>query len=354
MTEQSAGTARLNDIRSPRNEGRQRVGVLLEVPQVLRSLGHEPADVFPSAGLELSILDSPENEITFVAMGRLLHACSQRTRCEHFGLLAGQRLALQSLGLVAEFMQTAGTLEQALQDLVFGQARNADGAVCYLRRMEHFSVFGYAIYQPETPGMNQIIDGALALAHNVITALAGKIVIEAAFSHTAPADIVPFKRVFGDQVRFDAEESGLLLPSSALRSPIRTGNAGQRAQIQAVLQAHSTFRNPDVSSQVKRLLRTRVISSESSIEEIARLLSLHPRTLLRKLKTQETTFRELLSETRFEVACQLLGGTRLSITQISSAIGYAETAVFSRAFERWSGLPPSEWRAARKRSAPPS
>src|SRR5258708_31541848 len=128
-------------------EGRQRVGVLREVPRVLQLFGADPPEVLRTAGLGPRILDNPDNEISFVAMGRLFQACVEATRCEHFGLLAGQGLNLQSLGIVGQLMRTAPNLHFALWDLALTQARNADGAVSYLRRMEQASRLGDAIYQ---------------------------------------------------------------------------------------------------------------------------------------------------------------------------------------------------------------
>ena len=117
-------------------EGRQRVGVLREIPRVLQLFGADPAKVFRTAGLDPRILDHPDNEISFVAMGRLFQASVEATGCEHFGLLAGQGLNLQSLGVVGQLMRTAPNLDFALWDLALTQARNADGAVSYLRPME--------------------------------------------------------------------------------------------------------------------------------------------------------------------------------------------------------------------------
>jgi hypothetical protein len=65
--------------------------------------------------------------------GRLLQACVEATRCEHFGLLAGQGLNLQSFGIIGRLMQTALSLHFALWDLTLTQARDADGAVWYLQ-----------------------------------------------------------------------------------------------------------------------------------------------------------------------------------------------------------------------------
>ena len=152
------------DVSLMAGEGRQRVGVLTGVPRVLKALGADPEAVFRAAGLDLHLLADSDNEIPFGAVGRLLQACVGATRCEHFGLLAGQSLTLQSLGIVGQLMQTAPTLEFALWDLALSQARHVEGAVFYLRRMGDFSALCYAVHQPRTPAVNQISDSAIAFA----------------------------------------------------------------------------------------------------------------------------------------------------------------------------------------------
>lgn len=73
-------------------------------------------------------------------------------------------------------------------------------------------------------------------------------------------------------------------------------------------------------------------------------LSMHPRTLNRRLQAEGNSFRDLMNEARFEVARQLLAGTRMDITEIAFSLGYADPSSFTHAFQRWSGAAPSEWR----------
>jgi AraC-like DNA-binding protein len=73
---------------------------------------------------------------------------------------------------------------------------------------------------------------------------------------------------------------------------------------------------------------------------------MHPRALNRRLKAEGTTFRKLLNEVRFEVAGQLLLGTRMGVTEIAGALGYADTGAFSHAFSRMAGTPPHTWRVS--------
>jgi AraC-like DNA-binding protein len=102
---------------------------------------------------------------------------------------------------------------------------------------------------------------------------------------------------------------------------------------------------PSVADQVVRILRPRVLFGDFTLETVARRLAVHPRTLNRRLQAEGTTFRKLLNEAHFEVARQLLAGTRIDISGIAAALGYAETSAFSHAFHRLAGTSPSEWRA---------
>lgn len=95
---------------------------------------------------------------------------------------------------------------------------------------------------------------------------------------------------------------------------------------------------------VSCVLRARVILPDTSLGEIAGEFSMHPRKLSRQLQAEGTTFRELIDDARFEVARRLLMATKMQIADIALVLGYANTPGFSHAFQRWSGVAPSEWR----------
>jgi len=101
----------------------------------------------------------------------------------------------------------------------------------------------------------------------------------------------------------------------------------------------------DVVEELKRSLRERLTTSDCSCEEASRRLSVHRRTMNRRLKAAGTSFRTVLDELRFEVARQLVSDTELPLAQISAALNFSEPAAFTRAFQRWSGgISPQKWR----------
>ncbi len=88
-------------------EGQQRVGALAEAPKVRQQLGSDPAEVAASVGIDVRLLDGPENSIPFTAAGKLLQEGAARTGCPHLGLLVGERADTRSLGLVGRLMRNA-------------------------------------------------------------------------------------------------------------------------------------------------------------------------------------------------------------------------------------------------------
>ena len=68
------------------------------------------------------------------------------------------------------------------------------------------------------------------------------------------------------------------------------------------------------------------------------------RNLHRKLQAQGTSFKQLLTETRQELAEQYINDSTLTLTEISFLLGFSEASSFTRSYKRWTGLPPSEAR----------
>ncbi|MBM6595259.1 helix-turn-helix domain-containing protein [Microvirga pudoricolor] len=99
------------------------------------------------------------------------------------------------------------------------------------------------------------------------------------------------------------------------------------------------------TEDLRRLLRTELLKSTCSAAKVARLFSMHRRTMSRHLRTEGLAFRQVANQIRYEIACQLLQNTDMALSQIAAALKYSEPSAFTRAFRRWSGQAPSAWRA---------
>jgi AraC-like DNA-binding protein len=92
------------------------------------------------------------------------------------------------------------------------------------------------------------------------------------------------------------------------------------------------------------LVRARLREGETEIDAVARLLGIGVRTLQRRLRQEGTSYRAILERQRAERALALVGETELALGEIATALGFADQAHFTRAFRRWTDLPPSALR----------
>ena len=93
----------------------------------------------------------------------------------------------------------------------------------------------------------------------------------------------------------------------------------------------------------------RTAQGTCSAATVARLFSMHRRTLHRHLRMEGLAFRQVANEIRFEIACELLENTDMALSQIAAVLRYSELSAFTRAFRRWSGQTPSAWRSSHPR-----
>jgi len=327
------------------NEGRHRVTLFVNLPSLLRDMGTDPGTVLASAGLPSDALDDPAANITYLAAARLLQASVVQTGCEHFGLLLGSRARIACFGAMGELMRSAPDLGTALLEFVGNQQWNWDDAVVYLLAYGATSILGYAAYDANVPGLGQVADVSAAIGCTFLRELAGAVPDEILLARRRPNDPEPYSRLLPCRVRFDAEQTALVFPCRLLSRPIPTADPGRRRTLQQQVARFSEMSDPGTRAQLLRVLRSRIVSGIPRVEDAATLLSVHPRTLHRRLHEEGTSFQRVLKEARFAVARQLLSGTRLDLTQIALALGYADLTVFSRAFRTWAGVPPSHWRA---------
>lgn len=326
-------------------ESRHRVGVVAELPGLLRRFGLEPASVVAQAGLELSLLDDPENRISFHALGLLLDICASATGRPDFGLLVGTRGGLKSVGVVGQLMRNAPTLGQALFDICANQQRYISGAVAYLMVRDGTAFWGYGVHVPGTLAVGHICDGALGVGARILRELVDRAPEFVLISRSPPRDDALYREVFGSAVQFDAEQHAFAFPASWLSLPIQGADPALRKGAELLVENYWARISPGFVERVIRTLRSRVVSGNASLEVVAEGLALSPRTLNRRLSAEGRTFRDLANEARSVVAQQLLAGTQMPVTSVALALGYADASAFTRAFQRSVGVAPREWRA---------
>ena len=171
---------------------------------------------------------------------------------------------------------------------------------------------------------------------------------EARFQWSGPRDREPFERFFEGRVRFGATEDALLLPSDALNLPLveSTPELGEQFEAYAAALVRRMGAQSSLVERVKEAIAEGLLAGSAREGAVAQRLALTVRTMHRRLDEAGTSFRKIRDELLRERAEELLRERRVPIGEVSYLLGYGEPSNFHRAFRRWTGLTPNEWRAA--------
>jgi AraC-like DNA-binding protein len=199
----------------------------------------------------------------------------------------------------------------------------------------------------------------LALAHALTRCREGTgdalPVTRAWFAHARPSELAPLHDFFGTrELSFGDVDSGFELERALLDHPMRGDDPRMLATVE-----------PLAESELRRLPRSTTplgarvaahlesaLPGGADIELVARAMHMSERTLQRRLEQEGTNFSDVLDRVRLEVAQRRLGDPTASLAEVAADLGFSDLATFSRAFKRWTGEPPGQWRRAARPPAP--
>ena len=197
------------------------------------------------------------------------------------------------------------------------------------------------------------MDGALAVMLNIMQSLCGPgwQPSQVTFAHRKPDDVEPFRRIFRAPLRFDAEQNALVFLADWLTYRLPADDPELRRQLTEHVKAIEAHHGDSFPEQVRSVLRTALLTDRADADHIASLFSIHRRTLNRRLNEDGISFKDLVEEERYGIARQALLDTDLQVGDVAALLGYADASAFTRAFRRWSGAAPAEWRSDARRGS---
>ena len=320
------------------------------VRQLVARLQREGRDVswILSAGeLKADDLERPDRMLPFEPVRRILHAAQFSVARPSLGVELGQETQLALLGCFGYAVSTAPTVAQALQVLQrFAGLRNR--AV----RVSQVPVAGAMRLQLE-PGFDLadvrrfVMERALVSLLQVVRSIAVRPMDGLVLHVPGPA---PAWRsawdALGVAVQFDAPGYALDVPSSAAGLPTVGASAQEFASAWRECEAAERRQRQFLTftARVSELLE---VEGAIDLEAAASRLAMSTRTLIRRLRAEDTTFQELREGYRREQALILLQDRALTVADIAMRLGYVDGSNFSRTFRRWFGATPVEVRLGR-------
>ncbi len=166
------------------------------------------------------------------------------------------------------------------------------------------------------------------------------------FAHPAPEHVTEYRPMFlANPVQFEQQHTEMVLNTALLEKPVvQTEESLTRFLRHPVLAMLSTqYDQASWTAKVKEYLK-KDLQELAELDQVAEDLEIHPQTLRRRLSKEGTSFSEIKSQLRRDIALYYLGKRGLSIEEIAHRSGFSESSAFIRAFKGWTGVTPYTYR----------
>lgn len=336
------------------DKGTIAIAFVHEALQCLRERAVPVEPLLWQAGIAPELLAAPQARVSSQHYGRLWHGIAETLDDEFFGL-DSRRMKAGSFTLLCHALLHAGTLERALRravrflrlvlDDLVGELE-VDGAVVRLIVRDVPGADG----RVPAPKRAFAYGTFLVVLHGLACWLVGRRlpILRADFRCAEPPFLDEWRVLFARDLWFEQPLSALALPAECLALPtIRDERAMKDFLRGAPANFLVKYRNSaGLTAQIRRRLRALPPPAWPDFATLARQCHLSEATLRRRLDDEGASYRVILADLRRDLAIGLLGDARLSIADVAAALGFAETSAFHRAFRKWTGARPGEYRPA--------
>lgn len=320
------------------------------VRQLLAALskqGVTPQQLLEGTDLSPEAINKYGSFITHAQQMQIQINCARLASASNIGLLMAEKYRAQDLGIYGLVIQTSINFHQA----TINAARFIPLAAGYSETNLTITDSEYRLRVRDCqtlPGTHQmIIDEIICGYHSVFSHLVDQPIapLRVTVDYPKPVHAECYPDFFGCPVQFSAEHSEIVYPRAYGALPFKyyDKEANEACSLRCESLLERLREAEDMADRVRKTL-LQMNCSRRNAEEVAERLHISARHLRRVLREEGTSFQEVLDEVRYALAKNYLTQTQLSIDQVAPLVGYSETSNFRRAFKKWSGVSPTEYR----------
>jgi AraC-like DNA-binding protein len=279
---------------------------------------------------------------------RLLEGVVERTGDVDIGLKAGRSIDYDALGAFDYAVRSATTVSDAME-VAARYMRLLSDALDF--RIEVVGDRAHMHLINKVPAPRGVIDFEASVLHNghLKRHLHAIPNLEWSFTHPEPADVSEYALTFGGlPVKFSQPYVGYSFDKAYLEARRNTGDP----RLHVLLRKHAELllselpKRTNFRETVRAMLVQDMETARPTAAVIAARLEMSQRTLSRRLEQEGTSFKDLLDDCRRTLALDCVTRPTFRLPEVVFLLGFSETATFYRAFKRWTGQTPLQYRRA--------
>ena len=317
--------------------------------EFLAQNGGEAEPLLWDVGVDDRHLTDANIELDLCAYVELMERAAKRTENDNFGLWYGQQFQPEMLGLIGGIAISAPTLGHALESLAgmfpFHQQATATAFV----RDGDFLRLEYSIIDGSIINRRQDAELTLGMFTNVFRHCLGSSWApeEVHFEHIKPAGWREHESAFSAPIYFGQRTNAVVFRNTNLAKPMPRGDLREMSSLcEQLVNVGRDSGNVPLMARVMGEIRRLLPDGLPLVEIVADSLGVPRWTLQRRLADHGYTFSDIVDLVRKNLAKQYVSQAFVPLLDIAETLGYSELSAFSRAFRRWFGVSPSEFRLA--------
>jgi len=320
------------------------------ISKALQHYGIDYIALFKEAGLDPAMMRDAHARYSFAKITRLWQLAGKVTKDPCFGLVAAGFWHPTTLHALGYSWLASTNLKEAMERLVrYARIVNTHVVFQFEELDDSYRLImgSQKSFGEELKPAFEAMDGGFALILGMCKTSYGKDFLPSKLEmrRPEPENLSRFKQHFKVPMKFNCEQNIIYFQKSTLEKNLVTANPDlTRVNDKVITDYLASLDTDNIDMLVKAKMLDSLASGRVSEIFIAQSINMSTRSLQRKLKEHETSFKRLLDETRKELAGQYIENQGIAINEITYLLGFSEPSNFSRAFKRWNGLSPSAYR----------
>lgn len=313
--------------------------------------GINKEEALKSANINPSALESPDNRLSAAEVDRIMQGAVGLTNNENIGLCQGELLSKGFSSILGYILMNCGTLGEATEKYRQYEKIVDETSITDLKMEDGFVVLSTTTIDKMLAKNRQFSDFKIAGTLSYIKLLTGEWIVlkEVYFTHRKPKDTSEYQRIFQCPVFFEKSTNALVFDYESLNLPIIEPSKELLSlfekNAQETLNAFES--NETYTKKVTGIILKEMKGDIPSIHTVAQKLAMSVRNLQIYLKSEGASYIRLVNEIRRDMAVSYLKEKNVSIGEIAYILGFSETSAFHRAFKKWTGITPREFRTGK-------
>lgn len=310
-------------------------------------------NITPDTLLEGSCIDpndltSPSQILTQQQESRIYEQAITLSPTPEWALLVGKRFSIRNYGVFGHAILTSANLGQALR--IASRFIKLAGCAAHSSLIVHDNGDYEMLVkeQAHKPHVHRCaIEESISSINTALNEFVAYTVTPKAvyLDYPAPSYETLYAEIFKCPAHFNSDHNGLLIAKADIDCRLPTGDryiqeACERECEKILLRMK---KSQDFIDSVRRLLLSQPCDQRNA-DYVAEKLHMSTRNLRRKLEQEDSSFQLVLDDIRCELAKDYLSETQLRLDDISELLGFSETSNLRRAFKKWTGITPKQFR----------